>query len=58
MSKIIEYIVLQNDDKEKLSAEVNVHIQEGWQPFGSPCQSESDDFWPISQAMVRYEAIE
>lgn len=58
----MEYKIVWNVDFDKLTADVNAHIQEGWRPKGgvtvSTYLASPDDYDPTiwcAQAMVRDE---
>ena len=60
MQKIIEYKTVTSLQSELFDKSVNKHIQEGWQPFGTPHYNLADEdagnSWNVYwQAMVRYE---
>lgn len=62
--KIVEYSLLTDESPRKLVVEVQKAIDEGWQPYGSPCAAVAAatgshgypvSGWAFSQAMVKYE---
>lgn len=58
MAKIIEYKIIEKNDPQLLSKEVNAAINEGWQPLGAPhieYTPDPYDSWNYSQPMVKYE---
>ena len=63
MSRIAEYKVLStfyassNTDgqHDRLSKQVNDHIEAGWQPFGALSLAVAGDVVVVTQPIVRYE---
>jgi hypothetical protein len=59
--KIVEYVLLSNDVADRLAADVNAKLNEGWSLYGSPMcwAAPNQEFtwsdWKAYQAMVKYE---
>ena len=51
MNKINEYMMVEGEGSDALVARVNLLIQDGYQPFGNPIQTEHGRWW--YQAMVK-----
>ena len=71
--QIAKYIIITNDGGDKLTDRVNVLIEDGWQPYGSPFSGvdaiavaatecdvyvERDRDHKIYQAMVKYDVFD
>jgi hypothetical protein len=52
LNKVTEYRLLQCQNADEISAEVNKAIKDGWVPSGTPVVSEAS----VSQAMVKFGA--
>ena len=53
MKTITEYTTARGDSIKDLDAAVNALIQNGYQPFGSPYVTESNNEFLACQAMVK-----
>jgi hypothetical protein len=53
MKTITEYITARGDSIKDLDATVNALLEKGYQPFGSPYVTESNNEFLACQAMVK-----
>lgn len=59
MMKVMEYKILTHNKRDGLTKEVQRHLREGWQPWGSLQMTETAGESPFfAQAMVVYEPTE
>lgn len=60
MPKIIDYEIITDTDPDRLSTDLNMMIETGWQPFGGLAMSQSETVdtervVQYAQALVKYE---